>query len=454
MENRSLPLIFLSLARDAGLWLYGAATLVGAPWLVVRKWRTMRRFNIDCEFAPARWTLRFSDRLGAQPRTVRAAKGPRVMFFATGWGEMETLKPLIGALRTARPNVRVLITTKHPETIEAAAGVSDEVVSPLPFDNVISVARWLRKTRPDAVIFYERIDYGILLRALWRQRVPFVVLHARVNWKTPKSKFSLALKKWQLRGTRALLLATPEHQNGARERMPAEAQIRVVGSIKFPFQTPVLPAERADDLRAWIESGAGGAPLLAAGSTHETEEEFVLDALERVRRQRSHGAAPALLLAPRKPARADAICALLQARGFTFSRRSQEPSAAPVDVLLLDTLGELKVAHRFAVAAFVGGTLCGMSHNVAEPLIWSIPVSFGPDEDNFKLEHQLCLQAGVGFRVHTPDELAAHWTQILDSPAHRAQLAQKADDLIESQRHAFNRTLRALVETVDGAGRN
>ena len=415
---------------------------------MVRKWRTMRRHNIDCEFAPARWSLRFADHLNPQPQTVRATTGPRVMFFATGWGEMETLKPLIRALRAARPDVRVLITTKHPETIDAAAQVSDEAISPLPFDNVISVARWLRKTRPDAVIFYERIDYGILLRALWRQHVPFVVLHARVNWKTPRSKWSLAFKQWHLRGARALLLSTPDHQSGARERASASARIHVVGSIKFPCEKPALPAERAADLRAWIESGAGPAPLLAAGSTHETEEGFVLDALERVRRA-VQGVAPVLLLAPRKPGRADEICALLRAHGLTFSRRSQGQSTAPVDVLLLDTLGELKVAYGFAVAAFVGGTLCGMSHNVAEPLIWSIPVSFGPDEDNFKLEHQLCLEAGVGFRVHTPEELAAHWTQILTSPALRAQLARQSEELIEKQKRSFENTVRALVETVD-----
>lgn len=448
MTNTGLPAILLSLARDKRLRFYSAVTLLGAPLFLVRKWRTMRRFNIDCEFDPARWTLRFPARLGAQPQTVSTPTGPRVMFFATGWGEMETLKPLIRALRVARPDVRVLITTKHSETIAAAVQISDETVSPLPFDNAISVARWLQKTRPDVVIFYERIDYGILLRSLWNQRVPFVVLHARTHWKTPKSKSSLAFKQWQLRGLRALLLATPENEAGALQQVPASAKIHIVGSIKFPYETPVLLAERATDLRAWIERGAGDAPLLAAGSTHETEEEFVLDALEIVRRD-TQGVAPALLLAPRKPGRADEICALLKARGFTYSRRSQGPSATPVDVLVLDTLGELKVAYQFVQAAFVGGTLCGISHNVAEPLIWSIPVSFGPDEDNFKLEHRLCLQAGVGYRVHTPQELAAHWTQVLNSPALRAQMSQQSAELIQSQRRSFENILRVLIETID-----
>lgn len=431
-----------------GLWAYSATTLLGAPLFLVRKWRTMRRYNLDCEFAPARWTLRFPTHLGAQPQKIGTTTGPRVMFFATGWGEMETIKPLIQELRIARPDVRVLITIKHVETLSAAVQISDEVVSPLPFDNVISVARWLQKTRPDIVVFYERMDYSVLLRALWRQRVPFVILHARVNWKIPKSTINLALKKWQLRGLRALFLATSEQENGARQRMPEKAQIHIVGSIKFPYQTPVLPLERASDLREWIESGAGNAPLLAAGSTHETEEEFVLDALKIVRRN-TEGASPVLLLAPRKPHRTDEICALLQARGLKFSRRSQGPSEAPVDVLLLDTLGELRVAYRFAQAAFVGGTLCGVSHNVAEPLIWSIPVSFGPHEDNFKVEHRLCLEAGVGFRVHQPQDLAAHWTQVLNSPALRAQLSQQTKELVESQRHSFESTMQALIENVD-----
>ena len=446
--------VLAALARDRSLWLYSAATLLGAPLFLVRKWRTKRHHKLDCEFDPSRWRVRFPARAGARAKYPHDTSGPRVAIFTPGWGELETMKPLVQALRAARPDARLLFVTKHYETIAPASELSDEEVSPVPFDNVLSVARWLTRMRPDVAVFYERFDYGVLLRALWLRRVPFLIVHTRKRWKLARSPLDARLKKWPFHGLYALCLPSATNLAGAEQCTPDQTRVEVVGSIKFPAAPPAMNALKEAQLRDWIESGAQGAPLLAAGSTHETEETFVLDALEMVR-QHTTGPAPVLLLAPRKPARSEAIAALLESRNLRVSRRSQfesQPTPAAVDVLLLDTLGELKTAYRWAQAAFVGGTLVGEAHNVAEPLIWSIPVSFGPYQDNFAVECALCLEAGVGASVHTPAELAAHWAQVLESPDLRRELATKADALIAAQSQAFARTLQILIDAVDEAG--
>ena len=266
---------------------------------------------------------------------------------------------------------------------------------------------------------------------------------------TSRSAPNVIFKKWQLRGLRAICLSTPEYEPGVRQLVQSQGQIQTVGSIKFLHQTPAMAPEPQAALHAWIKAGAGDAPIFMVGSTSPGEDEWTLEALEIMRRARPASApAPVLLLAPRDPRRAESIAELIRARGLTFSRRSQ-PRAARADVLLLDTMGELRAAYQWAMGTLVGGTITGNAHNVAEPLVWSVPVAFGPRRGNFETEQRLCEAAGVGFRVHSPAELAAHWTALLDSPALRHDLKAKIDALNQEQSRAFERTLQVLIDAVD-----
>ena len=448
--------VLASLARDGSLMAYTTIATLGAPFFLYRKWRLLHYIKLDCEFDMARWTLHFSRALEPQSKREATRKtGPRVVFVTLGWGEVATMEPLAQALRAARPDATLIFTVKHREAIPLASQLADEEVLPLPFDRPLAVARWHERARPDVVIFYERFNLATLLRSLWLQSVPFVIVHARMNAKRAKNRSSpnLKFKRWQLRGLRDILLPTPDYQPGTAQIAPETANLHIVGSIKFPHRKPQIAPDRAADLRAWITAGTAGAPLLAAGSTHETEEAFVLDAWEKVRANTPKNA-PVLLLAPRKPYRTDEVLQELRERGLRVSRRSQwtpNAKAEAVDVLLLDTLGELGVAYYYAMGAFVGGTIFGSSHNVAEPLVWSVPVAYGPNRGNFGVEQTLCEEAGVGFRVETPDQLAAHWSQLVESPDSRRELARKTEALIQQQSPAFERTLQILIETIDAA---
>ena len=447
--------VLASLARDRGSWAYNALSLLGAPLFLWRKWRLLRYINLDCEFDLARWQGQFPRALKPRSKRESAPKsGPRVQFITLGWGEVATMEPLARALREARPDAALGFTVKHREAIPLASQLSDEEVLPLPFDRPLPVARWHERANPDLVVLYERFNLATLLRSLWLRRVPFVIVHARMSAKRAnnRSSFNLKFKRWQLRGLCDILLPTPDYQPGTAQIAPDGARLHIVGSIKFPHVKPQLPPEQNADLRAWIEAGTADAPLLAAGSTHQTEETFVLDAWQKVRENGPQNA-PVLLLAPRKPDRTDEVFRLLQARGLRVSCRSQPERNGAVDVLLLDTLGELGVAYSYATGAFVGGTLSADAHNVAEPLVWSIPVAYGPRRGNFAVEQTLCEEAGVGFRIETPDELAAHWTELIQSAELRRELAAKTENLLAAQRDAFARTLQVLVEAVDSVSK-
>ncbi|MFN6064160.1 MAG: 3-deoxy-D-manno-octulosonic acid transferase, partial [Bacteroidota bacterium] len=67
-------------------------------------------------------------------------------------------------------------------------------------------------------------------------------------------------------------------------------------------------------------------------------------------------------------------------------------------ILLLDTLGMLKYAYRYAQLAYVGGGFGKGIHNLLEPIVYELPVIFGPHFKAFPEAHFL-VENGGGFSI-------------------------------------------------------
>jgi 3-deoxy-D-manno-octulosonic-acid transferase len=94
-----------------------------------------------------------------------------------------------------------------------------------------------------------------------------------------------------------------------------------------------------------------------------------------------------LILAPRHPERFNEVADLIQKTGMTFLRRSVLPdqNSQGVQVLLLDTIGELRKVYSLASVAIIGGSFLPFGgHNVLEPAALGKAILFGPDMTNFR----------------------------------------------------------------------
>src|SRR5690606_28166496 len=141
---------------------------------------------------------------------------------------------------------------------------------------------------------------------------------------------------------------------------------------------PAPDESKANSLAQWLQPDSS--PILAAGSLEEGDLAFVLEAFQAVREK----AACRLMVAPRRLQHAQAMREQVEALGYTVSLRS-EVGGEEADVYLLDTMGELATAYQFSQAAFVGGTLGqGAGHNVVEPLVFGVPVLYGPNRGFFE----------------------------------------------------------------------
>jgi 3-deoxy-D-manno-octulosonic-acid transferase len=218
-------------------------------------------------------------------------------------------------------------------------------------------------------------------------------------------------------------------------------RVRVTGSIKFDQRQPASVQERSEVLRrAW----GGDRPVWVAASTHEGEEETLLQAHRRLR-TRVPGAL--LVLVPRHPERFERVAGLVARAGFALVRRSSgTPCTEATAVFLGDSMGELPIFLAAADAAFIGGSLVPTGgHNPLEAAAVGVPVVTGPHVFNFAAITELLVAEGAAAQIVNAAALADLLADWLADAALRARIGEQGRQVVERNRGALQR-LVALID--------
>lgn len=434
-----MPRVLRFLA-DWPLHFYNAALVLCAPVVLFLKlWRYFKK-GWKREYDFARWTIPVL-------HPVSNASTPRVVLVGTGWGEMRLLELLNGALKTSQPELKTTWVLRDRDAIlEVQKQHPEQAVTWLPFDLCVPVWVWLWKLQPDVVVFTEKFWFPNLVRGCRNYGAKLMVMNARTR-KHESARYQI-FGFWQRRiagSFDALVFQSEEDLERARAVLAPHTRTLAPGNLKFALR-PIADESKSKSLARWL--GGASTPLLAAGSLENGDLEFVLDAFKIVREK----ADCRLLIAPRRQLSMEAMRAEIETRGYKISRRSQadmETSPLPADIYLLDSMGELFMAYEFCVAAFIGGTLkSGAGHNVVEPLVFGKPVSYGPNRGFFESVQRACENVGVGFRVSSSEELAAHWAHVLENAALREDMSTRAAQLLQNQNAALEVNVAAALDLI------
>jgi len=200
-----------------------------------------------------------------------------------------------------------------------------------------------------------------------------------------------------------------------------------------------------------------GTRLIVAASTHAPEELVVIEAFKQIRNSRPDYQTR-LLIAPRHPERFGEVASLLQASGLTWSRRSAAPQIEDrsCEVVLLDTIGELRAVYPLADVAFVGGSIAMHGgHNVLEPGARGVCVVTGPHTYNFAavtkamLDENAMVQLPHVSASAAPIELANALRTLLSDDSLRRDIGQRALMVCDRNRGATEQTLHAIANLLE-----
>jgi 3-deoxy-D-manno-octulosonic-acid transferase len=415
-------------------------------WMKWRGWRN-----------PAhRGSLRQRLAVGLQQRQDRP-----LWLHAASVGEVQALAGLVRLLLRANPSQQLLITVGSPTGVTRAAALFAQemqaregeaprvTVLLAPFDLPGVARRFLAANRPLSGAFIETEIWPNMIAVATHLGVPLSMVSARVSERSTLS---------YLRYARGLVRRTLGKFHGIGAQSDADRQrfirlgadpsrLQVIGNLKFDFPLPADIQQQGQELRARY---APHRPMWVAGSTHTGEEEICIAAQQDlVNRARVAGdVAPLLVLAPRRAERFDEVAAWLTGQGARFVRSSSNPgiTSDAVDVLLLDTLGELLAFYAAGDVAFVGGSLVPVGgHNLLEPAALGKPTVTGPHSFNSPDAARMLEDAHALLRVSDSTTLANTIHQLLtDQVAAKAQ-GQRAAGAVVANQGAAARALAMLV---------
>ena len=121
-----------------------------------------------------------------------------------------------------------------------------------------------------------------------------------------------------------------------------------------------------------------------------------------------------------------------------------------MDVLILDTIGELARFYSLGEFAFVGGSLVPLGgHNPLEAVQRGLPVVFGPHMDNFREIASILTESGGGFQISDENKLFGQLRAWLTEPAATKEQVQKAQRALQVHQGAVARNL-AIIKSLLG----
>jgi 3-deoxy-D-manno-octulosonic-acid transferase len=256
--------------------------------------------------------------------------------------------------------------------------------------------------------------------------------------------------------------------------------VRATGNLKYDVR-----AAKASRIAELIKQAAAGRPIIVAGSTvarvndkNLSEDEMVIQAwVGRLRRE----IGALLVLAPRHPERfleVESVAMefyLAKASDWAGGNINNPPFAknakdgAPdlkdgspdskdrtpdsstgatsrLEVVLLDTIGDLAAVYGVADVAFVGGSLVQRGgHNPLEPAQFGVPVVMGPSYENFRdVVGKMLAEDGIRI-VQDKDELETALVALLTDHDAAQAMGERGRQVFEAQSGATGRAVAALV---------
>jgi len=367
-----------------------------------------------------------------------------VWIHAVSVGEVNAAVPLVNRIMKTWPDKSITVTTMTTTGSDRVKKVFGSNVSHcyLPYDFPGAVRRFVKKISPQLGLVMETEIWPNLIFYCHQQGIPLIYTNVRLSERSWRgynrfrylfSKILKLVSKFAVQSEsdarRLIQLGAPEHK------------LSITGSLKFDINLPPSVNEAGESIRRQI---GWNRPVLIAASTHEDEELAIIEVYHRIK---SNLPELLLIIVPRHPERFTAVSKLCVKEGLNTIQRTEMSAelSADIEVLVVDTMGELPIFIAAGDVTFMGGSLVPVGgHNLLEAAALGQPVVFGPHMFNFAEISEMFLQHGAGVQVSGIDELAEVCERLLLDGVVRDQYGTQGEKLVQQNRGALEQVM-ALI---------
>lgn len=404
----------------------------------------------------------FDERLGVvdakKLEAIDRSRASGVLWLhAVSVGEAQAASSIVRAARDEGFRGAIVMTT----VTATGARVVDDLVGDLitarifaPWDVAPIVRKFVDAIRPDVYVSVETEIWPALLSELGRRGARRALVNARASDRSWARRGAIRAARSIGYGLFDFVSARGE-EDARRLREMGAANVSALGDLKIDAiaRRRDLAKNDLDEMRRILGLSREDR-VLVAGSTHEGEDEVVLDAYAKL------DGAPMLVIVPRHPERAEKVFSLASAIAPTelFSKMrdaaSGEKNFFPGDrprIVVVDVIGVQYALYGLAISAFVGGSIAPKGgQNIVEPASWGIVALHGPHMEDFAAPTEELDAAGGAKQIFSSDEIAAVWQDLIESPQKEHDNESKSFDYFEKNLGASARIWRAIKDMLGG----
>ncbi len=411
------------------------------------------RFLFDAVFK-GKYSEGFWQRFGFLPEFARNGK-PVLWVHGVSVGETNAAVPIVNEILKNYPNYSLVVST----TTKTGQALAQKLFKDLadfifyfPFDWKFTVQRTLHKIKPNLILLMEGEIWFNFIREADKSGANVFIVNGRLSEKSYRRFLYIPklIKRVLLHVTFAMMQdeadATRIKRLGIRSR-----QVKLTGNVKFDQSLDGIDKGLTEELRKRFEISENS-PLIVAASTHAPEEELILGAFKKVCDEASENA-PRLFLVPRHPERFEKVAELVKHSGFDFVKRSDKTANADkqAQIVLIDSVGELRSLLPLAEIVFVGGSLIPHGgQNILEAAAVEKAIITGFYTFNFEaVLEEFCKYNAVMQlpKLETGEvsvKLAEVFLELLANPKKRTELGRTAKAVFVKNRGAAEKTVGFL----------
>lgn len=337
----------------------------------------------------------------------------------------------------------VTTTTGHAMALKKLLPGTSLIYSPLDF--LWSVQSTLRQVDPSMLVIFEVEIWPNLIRQTKKSGAVLALVNCRMS---DSSSTGYARFKWFFKPLFDAFDLICAQSSTDIQRLAAITGSRkrtlLCNTMKFDQQPPVLAA--SGNRKQFVkEVFADHSLVFAAASTHAGEEEMILEVFKELQREHSGFK---LILTPRHSERSAEVEKVIQRHGLSYTKLQGAHPQTGVDVLLVNTTGELINFLAVSDIVFVGKSMCGNhgGHNIIEPALLGKVVIHGSNMENFQYVVDAFQEEEASLMVTNKQELAESLSQLLSDDLYRKQIAGKAIEVVEKYRGAIDKTIDSLQQ--------
>jgi 3-deoxy-D-manno-octulosonic-acid transferase len=338
------------------------------------------------------WQRRLSEKINPVDR--------KIWIHCSSLGEFEQGRPVIEEIKRLHPEFKIVLTFFSPSGFEIRKNYSEaDCVEYLPADFPGNARKFIALVKPEIVIFVKYEFWNNFIEEAFKKNIPLFLVSGIFR---PGQHFF----KWYGSFFRDILKRFEKIFVQDQQSLDLLAGIGLQNAIHAGdtrFDRVAMIAATARNIPQ-IEQFMGGEKLFLAGSSWKQDEEIIAQYINRHPERMKWVFAPHEIDEPN----ISRLEKLMNVKVLRFS--SFTPDATDARVLIIDNIGMLSSAYKYAYIASIGGGFGKGIHNILEPACWKIPVVFGPKYEKFREAVEL-IREKAAFSFNSSGD----FTEILDN---------------------------------------